>query len=526
MGARGRGLIVLLIIVGVLVACALITFAWLPSMGMGIALPVITVPAEVVAENAFFGLNLTNTIIGTILADIMVILFIAMGWFASKGWRKEVPNRVQSLVEVVIEGIYGFLKGVGGDRLRTAPGMWAIAGTIFIFLLAGNLLKLFPGVESVGKMHCAYVGTKGYPMIKGWTDNSYRLWVDAPLNSGIDQTEEMEKACYEYFVYKEYSRFDGNETPEQIAAQLEAAEVALSDANIELENFTAGLSAEPTTADQERLVELEEAVALAERNVKRASIRLESVESLSGIEAELERVRAEIAALEAAPAAESGDHSEEAAGDHSEGEVVAVVDTAAVLEELRAEQTKLEGDLNFARTQLQYPGATLALTEDQLNKSVVPYVFHITPFVRGPATDLSLTFMLAIFAVVMVQVYGVYALGPAYFEKFINISALGNLGKRPLGAIDFVVGVIEIISELGKIISLSFRLFGNLFAGGVALLAIMFLVALLAPGIIYGLELVIGVVQALVFAVLFTVFASQAMESHHHDEEHEHGHDH
>jgi len=159
-----------------------------------------------------------------------------------------------------------------------------------------------------------------------------------------------------------------------------------------------------------------------------------------------------------------------------------------------------------------------------VDDGAVPYIFHITPFVRGAATDLSLTFALAIMSIVLVQVYGVYALGPAYFDKFLNIPALGNLSKKPLGAIDFVVGLIEIISEVGKIISLAFRLFGNLFAGGVALMAVTFLVALLIPGVIYGLEIIIGTVQALVFAVLTLVFAVQAMEAHHGDDEHEHEH--
>jgi F-type H+-transporting ATPase subunit a len=117
------------------------------------------------------------------------------------------------------------------------------------------------------------------------------------------------------------------------------------------------------------------------------------------------------------------------------------------------------------------------------------------------------------------------AQGLPYFEKFINVSALGNIGKKPMGAIDFLVGLIEIISEIGKIVSLAFRLFGNLFAGGVALMAISFLVALIVPVVIYGLEVIIGTVQALVFAVLTLVFSVQAMESHHGEHEHheEHG---
>jgi F-type H+-transporting ATPase subunit a len=179
---------------------------------------------------------------------------------------------------------------------------------------------------------------------------------------------------------------------------------------------------------------------------------------------------------------------------------------------------------NLNVSNVRFPGATLPLDETQLDKGAVPYIFHVTPFFRGPATDLSLTIALAIMAMLLVQVYGVLGQGLPYFEKFINVSALGNLNKKPMGAIDFIVGIIEIISEIGKIVSLAFRLFGNLFAGGVALMAISFLVAMLVPGLIYGLEIIIGAVQALVFAVLTLVFSVQAMEAHHGDDA-EHGHE-
>jgi len=95
------------------------------------------------------------------------------------------------------------------------------------------------------------------------------------------------------------------------------------------------------------------------------------------------------------------------------------------------------------------------------------------------------------------------------------------LSKKPLGAIDFIVGLIEIISEIGKIISLAFRLFGNMFAGGILLIVMAFLVAMIVPSIFIGLEIIITTIQALVFAVLTLVFSAQAMEGHGHgDEEH------
>ena len=77
------------------------------------------------------------------------------------------------------------------------------------------------------------------------------------------------------------------------------------------------------------------------------------------------------------------------------------------------------------------------------------------------------------------------------------------------------------ISELSKIISLSFRLFGNIFAGGILIAVMLFLVGTGLPVIFYALELIVGLAQALVFAVLTLVFIAQAMEGHHGDGEHE-----
>ena len=89
------------------------------------------------------------------------------------------------------------------------------------------------------------------------------------------------------------------------------------------------------------------------------------------------------------------------------------------------------------------------------------------------------------------------------------------------GAIDMIVGPLELISELSKIISLSFRLFGNIFAGGILIAVMLFLVGTGLPIIFYALELIVGLAQAGVFAVLTLVFTSQAMQGHHGDDEHE-----
>lgn len=147
-------------------------------------------------------------------------------------------------------------------------------------------------------------------------------------------------------------------------------------------------------------------------------------------------------------------------------------------------------------------------------------LFIVTPFVRAAATDLNLTLGLGLFAFLAIQYFGVQSLGIRYFTKFLNTPALENMGKRPMGVMDFVVGLLEIISEVAKILSFGFRLFGNIFAGQVLLFVMAFLVALLLPAIFYGLELFVGLIQAFVFAMLLLVFSSMAMESHSHDEDH------
>lgn len=546
MSARVRGLIVFAIIVAVaVIGCGLIPFAIMPGWGIGVALPVIEVPGEVVAKGGLFGIDLTNTFMGTLAADLMLIIFVVLAWRASNGWRNEIPNRFQALVETLVEGFYNFCKGIAGDRLTSAPFLWPLVATIFLFLLAGNLMKLFPGVETVGTMHCAHVGKSGYPITRGtMSDNSYLLFVDAPLNAGTSQTEATEHACAEFFngYGKIYKDGFANQSVAEIEAQVESYEARVAElrgvpeadlteeARHELEEKEAYIELAPA-----RIASLQQAAAL-EPQIAALNAQIEAAEGAaddhavdthgdtedSHTEAEPAVVSVEEnTATEEAVVTEADEHATEA-DDH--GEVVAVASTGANVEALQEERDALVAQRNLALSQARYPGATLALNQEQLDRGAIPFIFHVTPFFRGPATDMSLTVMLAIMSMVLVQVYGVYAQGPAYFEKFINLSALGNLGKKPLGAIDFVVGLIEIISEIGKIVSLAFRLFGNLFAGGVALMAISFLVATLVPGVIYGLELIIGAVQALVFAVLTLVFSAQAMESHHGDD-HDHAHE-
>ena len=126
-------------------------------------------------------------------------------------------------------------------------------------------------------------------------------------------------------------------------------------------------------------------------------------------------------------------------------------------------------------------------------------------FFRSANSDLNTTLALAMISVLATQIFGILALGVfKYGKKFINFSS----------PISFFVGLLELVGELAKMISFSFRLFGNVFAGEVLLVVIMTLAPFIAPIPFFGLELFVGFIQALVFAMLTLVFLKVAVTAH------------
>ncbi len=140
----------------------------------------------------------------------------------------------------------------------------------------------------------------------------------------------------------------------------------------------------------------------------------------------------------------------------------------------------------------------------------------LVPYIRAAATDLNFTVALALISVVMIQAVGVKALGLKYFEKFIYVRTL--FSKPFFGAIDFAVGLFEVVSEFSKIISFSFRLFGNIFAGAVLLFVLGTLIPVMAQSFVLILEFGVGLIQAIVFGMLTMVFMAQATHAHHEEE--------
>lgn len=149
------------------------------------------------------------------------------------------------------------------------------------------------------------------------------------------------------------------------------------------------------------------------------------------------------------------------------------------------------------------------------------------PFFRGGTADINTTLALAFFAVVISHVFGVLTIGIwKHFNKFINLKVLSEIpGKIKKDAtvilvnpIQAFVGIVEFIGEIAKVASLSFRLFGNIFAGEVLLASMMAIFAYILPLPFMFLEIIVGLIQALIFAILTLVYMTIATQDH--SEEH------
>jgi F-type H+-transporting ATPase subunit a len=132
------------------------------------------------------------------------------------------------------------------------------------------------------------------------------------------------------------------------------------------------------------------------------------------------------------------------------------------------------------------------------------------PYWRAPTADVNTTMALGLIAMIAVQIYGFKYLGFKYLKKFFDFS----------NPINFFVGILELISDISKVISFTFRLFGNIIAGEILILVMAMLVPYFGPTPFLALEIFVGFVQALVFLMLSTVFINMATIGHG-DEHHE-----
>jgi F-type H+-transporting ATPase subunit a len=152
----------------------------------------------------------------------------------------------------------------------------------------------------------------------------------------------------------------------------------------------------------------------------------------------------------------------------------------------------------------------------------------LIPWIRPATSDLNLNFAMALIAVITAQGFGFATLGPwehlgryfsvkTFFKSLIKLDFMGLFQ----GFVEFFVGLIELISEVARVISLAFRLFGNIFAGSAVLAVFAFILPFAADIVFIPLELFVAFVQALVFSLLALVYLEIATTSHVSHAEHE-----
>jgi len=129
-----------------------------------------------------------------------------------------------------------------------------------------------------------------------------------------------------------------------------------------------------------------------------------------------------------------------------------------------------------------------------------------TALFRSVNTDLNVTLMLAILSFFVIEITGIVTIGVLkYAGKFVNFHSV----------IGFIVGIIELFSEIARVIAFSFRLFGNVFAGEVLMLVVIYFLPVVAPVPIMVFELFVGFVQAAIFALLTLFFIKLAITEPH-----------
>jgi F-type H+-transporting ATPase subunit a len=152
---------------------------------------------------------------------------------------------------------------------------------------------------------------------------------------------------------------------------------------------------------------------------------------------------------------------------------------------------------------------------------------HHVHLLRGANTDINMPLALALVSFIFVEYFGLKSLGIRYLRKFLNVgqffSSLGQVIRGKLraglgglfsGFINIFVGLLETLSEFIRIVSFTFRLFGNMTAGEILLLIAAFLIPWVFAIPFYGLELLVGFVQALIFGGLTLVFLTLAVAHH------------
>jgi len=213
-----------------------------------------------------------------------------------------------------------------------------------------------------------------------------------------------------------------------------------------------------------------------------------------------------------------------------EGEVIARIDTGTEVVDVVA---PMSGHVHLHEIHVGEEEREIAAGDTVSGDAEIASIVSKPPLIRSASTDINMTLALAVMAVFFVEFWGLRGKGfRTYITEYINLGELFR-GMRLLvkgkitdalmaiitGVINAVIGFLEAISHMTRMISFAFRLFGNMTAGEILLLSATFLVPWMMAIPFYGLELLIGFIQALIFGGLTLVFASIAV-AHEGAEEH------
>ena len=433
-------------------------------------IPFIQLPGEKFPEGfdiPLIDIRLTNTFVGSVIVWIILLLFAAyVTRRRPKDGNEVPPGGFYNMFEALFEGLMNFVGGIaGGAHFRLIFNMFM---TIFLVVLMANWMELVPGVDTIGFIH-PHVKEKYDPdkdEYKVITTDGYEIYQGflgiSYVNGQCDWVSPAAEADADNaaLAAAEVARADA------MAAQIQKAARARYDAAHNGHGDEAGDDSHGSEAAGD-----DDAVMAAYNEPLAARVAHKQARADRGCYTDVGPV----------PWAQDADHTADSHGDDGKSHGI-----------------PLHPD----------PGSEEA--------KLVPWV--VLPFVRVPSTDLNMTLAIALIAFVMIQFIGFKALGIGYLTKFFNF---GTLFKSPLGGIDVAVGLLELIGDFAKILSFSFRLLGNIFAGSILLFVMSFLVPIL-PWPFFILEFFVGVIQALVFALLTAIFMNLATVSHHHDDEQDH----
>lgn len=432
-------------------------------------IPVILLPGE--KYPAGFDLPLlgrmTNTIMGSLLVWILLVLLaVYIARRRPKSGAEVPPGGFYNLFEALFEGLMGFVGGIAsGPHFRLIFNMFM---TIFLVVVLSNWQAVIPGVDSVGfiepHVHEEYNASTGefeYVTTDGY--EIYRSVVGYALNGQCNWVSAADEAAADQAALA---------SAETAATSVEADLVV----EAALHEFEAAHGGDNADEGDDHADEGDDHV-----DTGRPAAAQEAYDAVLAARVAEKQARADRGCytdVGPVPWAGGDDHGDDA-GDEEHEEV------------------HFEAHPSPSSEAAKY----------------VPWV--VLPFVRVPSTDLNMTLSLGIIAFIMIQYVGFKALGPGYLTKFF---AFSTLFKSPLGAIDVIVGLLELIGDFAKILSFSFRLLGAMFAGAILLFVMSFLVPIM-PWVFFLLEFFVGALQAFVFGLLTVIFMQLATISHHHDDE-------